>query len=228
MVLSKIKQLYRDILQMIRYFKVKRTFKINKRPSDWKYKMSDLLNEVESGKRKSIEPYEFNWASEYEQSLHLTHVRPADWKYTISDLVNDMQSGKRKFIEPFECEWAREYEQSLIPDDVRYPKKGNIYESLEDQTVGYLTSYKAPYTGGGDGTLLKGEQIWIWTDPAGEKPLAGGALPIEYEKMEERIVSKEERESSKYAGFQFVIPIVDLNSKFKLVGIGYQKEGKRN
>jgi hypothetical protein len=190
--------------------------------------MSDLLKELQSGKRKSIELYESNWAIEYERSLNLNHVRPSDWKYKISDLVNDMQSGKRRFIEPYEFEWAREYEQSLIPVDVRYPKKGDIYEALEDQTVGYLTSYKAPYTGGGDGTLLKCEQIWIWTAPAGEKPLAGSALPIEYEKMEERIIPKEERENLKYTGFQFVIPTVVLNSKFKLVGTGYQKEEKRN
>lgn len=149
--------------------------------------------------------------------------RPPDWNLTISDLMAEIESGKRKGVGHPELDWAREYEKSLIPEGVRFPRKGDVYESLYDQEVSYLTAWSAPFTGGGEATLLKGERIWIDSDPREEKPIGTYALPIEYGKLEERMVPREEREAPKYGGFYFYFKTVDLNDKFTLVETGYTK-----
>lgn len=146
-------------------------------------------------------------------------TRPPDWNLTIDDLVEEMKAGKRRSIE--ELRWAREYEQSLIPDDIRFPQKGDVYESLTDQTVRYLIGWRGPFTTGGEATLLKGERVWINSNATDEKPIGTYALPIEVEKLEERMVPKEDRENSKYDGFHFSLKTVELNENFKLVETGY-------
>ncbi|MGD0339981.1 MAG: hypothetical protein ABSB78_14465 [Bacteroidota bacterium] len=154
--------------------------------------------------------------------------RPPDWNLKISDLVEEVKAGKRKFIGTTEIIWAREYERSLIPDGVRYPQKGDVYESLKDQTVHYLTAWAAPYTGGGDTTLLKGEQFWIKSEPLEKNPIGTYALPIEYKKLEERMVPGSDRDNSKYRGFYFAFTTVELNNNFKLVQTGYTNESEQD
>ena len=105
--------------------------------------------------------------------------RPADWNMTIDDLFAEMIAGKRKSVGNPEIEWAREYEKSLIPEGSRFPKNGDVYESKANQTVHYMTAWSAPFTGGGEATLLKGERIWIDNDPNDDGPIGTYALPIE-------------------------------------------------
>ena len=114
--------------------------------------------------------------------------KPLGWDLTIDDLFKEMEAGKRKSVGNPEVEWAREYEQSLIPEKSRFPKKRDLYESSKDQIVPYLTSWSAPFTGGGEAMIFKGERIWINDAPMGEKPLGSYALPVEYEKLEKRMV----------------------------------------
>lgn len=143
---------------------------------------------------------------------------PEDWNLTIADLSEEVKAGRLKTVGQPELDWAREYERRQLPANTRYPKKGDVYESLEDQTVNYLTAWAAPFTGGGKGTLLKGELVWIDSEnPNDSKPIAIYALPVEYEKLEERMVPKSERESQKYGGFYLYFSTIDLNTNFKLV-----------
>ncbi len=136
--------------------------------------------------------------------------------------MEEMRAGKRKSVSGQEIEWGRDYERTMIPDGARFPRKGDVYESLGDQTVGYYTAWAAPYTGSGEGTLFKGERIWIDSEPGGEKPVGSYALPVEYAKLEERMVPGPVRESPKYGGFQLYFGTVELNANFKLVGTGFR------
>jgi len=148
-------------------------------------------------------------------------ARPPDWNLTIDDLIEEMKAGKRGSIGQPELEWAREYERSLIPEDIRFPLKGDVYESVKDQTVSYLIGWRGPFTTGGEATLLKSERVWINSDATDEKPIGTYALPIEREKLEERMVPKEDRENPKYGGFYFFFKTVELSENFKLVETGY-------
>ena len=152
--------------------------------------------------------------------------RPADWNLTISDLSAEMKAGKRKSIGQPELDWAREYERSLIPVGVRFPRKGDVYESLEDQPVQYMTAWAAPFTGGGDTVLLKGERVWVDNQPHENNPIGTYALAVEYKKLEERIVPHEERENPKYDGFYFHFKTVALNKTFRLVQTDFKAEGQ--
>lgn len=141
-----------------------------------------------------------------------------DWNLTIADLLEEVKAGKRKTAGSPEMDWAREYERRQLPAGIRFPEKGDIYESLKDQTVDYLTAWAAPCTGGGKGILQKGEQVWVNHDPSkNEKPIAIYVLSVEYEKLEERMVPKSERESPKYGGFYLYLTTIDLNTNFKLL-----------
>src|SRR6266480_3217633 len=86
--------------------------------------------------------------------------RPPDWNLTIDDLIAEMKAGKRGSVGQPELDWAREYERSLIPEGIRFPQKGDVYESLKDQTVSYLIAWHGPFTTGGEAPLLKGERVW--------------------------------------------------------------------
>ncbi|MBF0328564.1 MAG: hypothetical protein HQL10_05365 [Nitrospirae bacterium] len=149
--------------------------------------------------------------------------RPPDWSLKISDLMEEMKAGKRKSISGQEIDWAREYERSLIPQGYRFPQKGDLYEALKDMTVDYITAWSAPYSGGGETSLMIGEQVWIDAEIKEPNPIGAYALPVKYEQMEQRIVAKEERESPKYGGFHFYLTTVELNENFKLLQTGYKK-----
>jgi hypothetical protein len=143
---------------------------------------------------------------------------PEDWNLTIADLLEEVKAGKREPVGSPEIDWAREYERRQLPVGTRFPEKGDVYESLKGQSVDYLTAWAAPCTGGGKGTLKKGEQVWVTDDPSKiEKPIAIYVLPVEYEKLEERMVPKSERESPKYGGFYLYLTTIDLNTNFKLL-----------
>ncbi len=149
---------------------------------------------------------------------------PADWKLTISDLFEELKIGKRTEIKDPEMTWAREYERSLIPSNYRYPQKGDLYVASFDQDVSFMTSWSAPYTGGGTTKLFKDEQIWIDSSPMDEKPIGVYLLAVDYKDLENRIVSESDRTSFKYDSFYFHISTKILNENFKLVKTGFVKE----
>ena len=142
--------------------------------------------------------------------------RPADWKLTLKDLYAEVEAGKRTSLGRPELDWAVEYELSLVPPGYRFPRHGDVYESMEDQDVEFTTHWKAPYTGGGMGRLLKGERVRVEMMPA-EKQLAVAATPLDYEKLEERMVPPEIRMDPKYQGFQVHLETMVINQKFELV-----------
>jgi hypothetical protein len=93
--------------------------------------------------------------------------------------------------------------------------------------VQYMTAWAAPYTGSGEALLLKGERIWIETQPVDIKPIGSYALPVDYKKLEARMVPQAERSSFKYGGFYFYFKTVDLEKNFTLLQTGFNGKGRK-
>ena len=142
---------------------------------------------------------------------------PPGWNKTATDLSAEMERGERKRVTYPEIVWAQEYERSQIPKDVRFPSKGDIYEVVENMTVHYMTVWGAPFTGGGEGVLKKGDRVVVDQDPADPKPVSVYARAVDYDSLEVRIVPASDRTNPKYSGFCFSFKTVELNRKFKLV-----------
>ena len=144
-----------------------------------------------------------------------TPPAPPGWNKTIEDLSDEAKKTKST-VGPPEVEWAREYERSLIPKGTRFPKKGDVYEPTRDVEVSYLTSWSAPFTGGGSGTLKKGERVIINCEPL-PRPIAANAKAINYIQVEEGMVPESDRSNKKYSGFYLVLKTLELRRDFKLV-----------
>ncbi len=151
----------------------------------------------------------------------MTKIPPAPegWNKTLADLDAEYRSGARRTFGSPETEWAIDYERSLLPADTRFPRAGDVYEALEDFEVGYLTSWDAPFTGGGEGKLRRGEQVAI-RYVMHPQPIAVGAYPVNYREVETRVVPESERKAKGYGGFHFTVKTADLNTKFRLVREG--------
>lgn len=180
--------------------------------------MLNWLRKLLGRRRKSVQGQLVTFQSYVRSPLP---PRPAEWNLTINDLMAEMKAGKRPSVGWPEMEWAREYERSLLPEGTRFPRQGDLYEALCDQVVSYLTAWAAPYTGGGEALLLQGERVWIEIAPGDEQAIGSYALPVEYDKLEARMVPEGERKSAKYGGFYFYFSTRDLNEKFRLVKTGY-------
>lgn len=142
---------------------------------------------------------------------------PRGWDKTVDDLVAEMRGGERESISGPEIMWAREYERSLIPAGVRFPRRGDVYEALHEFTVQYLTAWKAPYTGSGEGLIKKGDRFVVNQDPSGPEPIAVCVRARNYDEVEQRIVPQSDHQHPKYDGFYFVFKTQLLNDQFRLV-----------
>ncbi len=142
---------------------------------------------------------------------------PPGWNKTLDDLFEEARRGERGAIGQPEAGWAIEYERSLLPSGIRYPRRGDVYEVAQDTPVEFLTAWRAPRTGSGEGVLLKGDRIKIEHEPNGPEPVGVYAVPLHYEALENRMVPVATRSQPKYQGFYFFLSTIDLNRKFKLV-----------
>lgn len=141
---------------------------------------------------------------------------PEGWNKTLSDLHEELKRGERQSVGNPELHWAREYTRSQIPATMRFPKKGDVYEVLEDMTVTYLVAYTAPVTGRGSGLLKKGDRLIVDHEPADAKPIGVYVKGVNHKDLEARIVPRSIRREPKYGGIYFFFDTVELNSKFKL------------
>ncbi len=144
---------------------------------------------------------------------------PEGWNKSLADLDAEYESGARRTPAGSpEIDWARDYERSLLPADTRFPRVGDVYEALEDLEAHYLTSWDAPFTGGGKGLLLRGDQVVVrYMLP---QPIAVNARAVNYREIEARVVPESERKAQGYGGFSFVLKTAALNTKFRLVREG--------
>ena len=145
----------------------------------------------------------------------------------MDDLFAEMKAGKRTHVGSPEMDWARNYERSLIPPDMRFPVKGDVYEALEDVEVRYLTTWAAPFTGGGKGILQKGERVFVNHESTDPKPIGVNVMAVDYALLECRLVPEAERKAPKYSGFHLSLKTVALNTKLKLVETGFVSPGAK-
>ena len=158
----------------------------------------------------------FGWFKKPKMDITISPMPPG-WSHTLSDLFDEMDQGKRRSVGDPEAAWAMEYERSLLPKDTRYPQKGYVYEALDDIIVHYMTAYSAPFTGGGDGLLKKGEKLCVCSEPVGDKPINVYLKPLNYKTFESRMIPETERTDPKYQGYYFSIETMVLVTKFNLV-----------
>jgi hypothetical protein len=166
--------------------------------------------------RSQPDPHELEWGRRYEHQL-LEQGMPAGWNKTFADLREEMQRGERAFIGHPEMDWARQYERTLIPSSVRFPQLNDVYEALEDMHVRYMTSWRAPFTGGGEGDIRKGDRFRVDHAPSQPEPIGVYVIAVDYDELEKRMVPESDREHPKYSGFYFSFNTVELNEKFQLV-----------
>jgi hypothetical protein len=140
---------------------------------------------------------------------------PPGWNKTIDDLFDESKKSGSAVGSP-EVEWARDYERGLIPAVTRFPKRGDVYEATGDVEVSYLTSWSAPFTGGGSGRLKKGERVIIDYEPL-PRPIAANAKAINYTQVEQEMVPESDRSNKKYSAFYLVLKTLQLSRAFKLV-----------
>ena len=142
---------------------------------------------------------------------------PAGWNKTIENLCDEMNRGERSSMGSPEVDWALAYERSQIPMNMRFPRKGDVYEVLTDMSVDYMTSWAAPFSGGGAGILKRGDRVIVDREPVDPKAISVSAIAVDYKEVELRMVPSSDRTSPKYIGFYFSFNTVDLNRKFLLV-----------
>jgi len=141
---------------------------------------------------------------------------PPGWNKTLSDLFAELK-GSGLPIGPPETEWARAYERSILRPWARFPLDGEVYEALEDTPTKFLTHWRAPFTGGGEGTLPKGTRVRVKIPDWIREPIGVYAEPLDSPQIERLLVSEDDRSNVKYGGFSLSISTADLNKRFRLV-----------
>jgi hypothetical protein len=98
------------------------------------------------------------------------------------------------------------------------PSNDDLFQCLEDIPVSFVTHWRAPFTGGGRGTLPRGTKVRVIVAPNVSEPDAYYARPVGDGTVEALLVPVAERASAKYDGFSLVLPIADLATKFRQIG----------
>jgi len=140
---------------------------------------------------------------------------PDGWNVRLDELKPSDHGDGRLSITGEESTWARELELRELRTWARFPQKGEVYEALEETPVDFLVHWRAPMTSGGSGVVPRGTRVRI--DDTNPESVAAGALPLDYESIERRLVSEQDRESPKYGGYSLSLRTSLLNRAFRLV-----------
>lgn len=132
---------------------------------------------------------------------------------TFDELMEDVDAGKRGGFNDRDAARARALERAALPRGVYYPLAGDVFESRSNVEIDYLTSWAAPYTGGGRTMLPKGERV-IVQQVGLPKPTSVYCLPDRYDELHDRIVPESDRSAEKYGGYYFSIKTKLLNEQF--------------
>lgn len=101
----------------------------------------------------------------------------------------------------------------ILYNNSNHPTGDEVFEAKDDVKISYLTHFMAPYTGGSNSTLKKGERIII-SKPNKPKPSGYYCYPINEIDIEKRMVPMDERENPKYNGFSLFVDTNILLRKF--------------
>ncbi len=109
-----------------------------------------------------------------------------------------------------------DYFLSRKTDNFFHPKKGDVFEAIQDVSINYLTHFMAPYTGGGKTILLKGERVVV-NKPGKDKSSSCYCYPINAQQIENRIIPDSDKDNPAYSGFSLFIEKQQLNQYFKQI-----------
>jgi hypothetical protein len=132
--------------------------------------------------------------------LQMQQLDPHTWRKTIDDLFAEMSAGKRSVISDEEYRLALAYERRQLPNDIRFPKVGDVYEAIADVEIAFLTHYRAPFTGGARTMFPRGERVRV-SCVNGDRPIGVYCSPLRYHELHTRTVSEEERARPEYNGY---------------------------
>jgi hypothetical protein len=138
--------------------------------------------------------------------------RPPGWNKTLTELSAENRSQSAD-----EIRWAREYEREQLRAWARFPKDGEHFEAARDLTVRYLVHWKAPYSTGGDATLVQGTRVRVSVPPGDPEPIGVYTTPVDEKEFERRFIPAADRSSGKYAGYSVFLYVAQLNRDFRLV-----------
>src|ERR1035437_5950793 len=149
-------------------------------------------------------------------NLQAIYYRLLGYK-TIKELMAELSAGPRTKINEREIIRGRLLGKALLPRGLRYPKKGEVWEAIEDFKISYMTAHHAAYKGGGDAVLPRGERVTCKSEF--EPPFEGAYFrAVRYDALQDQIVPQSEQENPYYDGYYFSIDTVDLNHHFKQIG----------
>jgi hypothetical protein len=140
---------------------------------------------------------------------------PLGWNKRLADLEATDHGDGCPCITAEEFEWAREYERRSLRPWARFPTDGEIYEAIDSVRIGYLTHWRAPFTGGGEGVLPKGTRIRVRVFD--REPVGVSADALNSDEIELLIVPNEDRLAGKYDGYSLSVSTEKLNREFRLL-----------
>jgi hypothetical protein len=93
------------------------------------------------------------------------------------------------------------------------PRKGWRFRAREALPVSALTTWRAPFTGGGKSIALPaGEEFEIAHDVP-DTATAAACMPLRYDDLHSSFVTEQDRHSAKYGGYYLVIKLSDISEK---------------
>ncbi len=140
---------------------------------------------------------------------------PAGWNKRVADLEATDHGDGLPCITAEEFEMAIEYERRLLRPWARFPRDGEVYAAIGDFNVSFLTHWRAPFTGGGEGVLPSGTRVRVHVSHA--EPILVYADAENASDLELALVPAEDRLAPKYGGYSLSISTEDLNRHFRLV-----------
>ena len=156
----------------------------------------------------------FSWLKEAlrDKRLDPPPPAPAGWNKTLEDL-----DAEKRSLSGHEIHWAREYERGRLRDWARFPKDQEVFEAVKEATVSYVIHFRAPYGGGGNGTLPAATRVRVSAHARDPEPIGVAALPLDRDRVESLLVPEEERMASNYDGYELFIKVAQLNTEFRRI-----------
>jgi hypothetical protein len=142
----------------------------------------------------------------------MSQMYPDGWAQSYEDIIAFGRTPSHE-----EIEWALAYERDQLRPWARFPRDGDVYEAVEDCRVRYLTHWRAPFSGGGEGTIRRRTQVRVEVAKHETEPVYVRALALDAEELERELISEEERNDSRFDGITLTIRTHVLNVNFRLV-----------
>jgi hypothetical protein len=86
-----------------------------------------------------------------------------------------------------------------------FPRKGQIWEAIDDCDAQIQYLFSAPITFSGSGRLTAGERVCILTETADPQAAMVSFLPIRYDELHDRLVPSDIRDTPRYKKYMLSV-----------------------